>query len=637
MSEQLLAEIDAAITEGHSLLARANNVGSSYMCIVLRARAWLRLEQHKRTRGFGGPRIPYMEGGRLDQAIADLETNILSRPESSSSWISDAIHFAGFLAVKAIILASEKEPYLAQKAIDKAKDWYTKVLKHPAATPLEQIHAVQLALFVFSSSDPATLCWKDQAADIALAQLPHACSRELNRESQQEIIRKDNADDLRKAHQDLAQRNGRRCEMRKRLLERISRPAKTRFANSRVSKTSRNLFLSKELQAQAKDGPIVIVNVSSVGSDAIIMTQSKLDAISLPDMKKNIPLLLQESLGRLRSSELTLPLERLRDAELLDPDTSRSKLLTWLWKTCVLPVIFKLRELGELVKTTNGDPPRVWWIGTGAAASLPFHAAGDINRMSSANLGPDDLEKELLSCMDWMTPSYAASIKSLQYARSRAADLILKDEPAILVVAMPTTPGHSSLLGVETERKAIEEANTGFQVTSFTHPSSEEVLSKLHSSSIAHFACHGMSHPTDLDASHILLQTKAPNNQPELNRLTVGDILDLTSHGESGSWLVYLSACATAQVKNQELGDENVHLASALQIAGFSHAVGSLWSTNDDACAEVARYFYEELSKYRVEDRKLAVAGALRRAIMKVRSECVDNPDYWAPFVHFGA
>jgi hypothetical protein len=400
------------------------------------------------------------------------------------------------------------------------------------------------------------------------------------------------------------------------------------------------------------------------------MTESKLTAIPLSDMKKNIPPLLHETFERLRSSDLTLllghdvfeysqdaellshdtellrrdtePLSHdakllRRDAELISRDTSRSRLLTWLWKTCVAPVVVKLRELGELTGTTNGDPPRVWWIGTGAAASLPFHAAGDINEMSNANFGPHDLEKQLLSCMDWMTPSYAASIKSLQYAKSRAANLVLEEEPAILVVAMPTTPGHSSLLGVETEKKAIQEANTGFQVTSLMHPSSEEVLAKLHSSSIAHFACHGMSHPTDLDASHILIQKKGSNDRPELDRLTVGEILDITTHSESGSWLVYLSACATAQVKHRELGDENVHLASAFQIAGFSHAVGSLWSANDDACAEVARYFYEELSKYRVEDRKLAVAGALRRAIMKVRSECVDNPDYWAPFVHFGA
>ncbi|KAJ4045249.1 hypothetical protein NW753_009891 [Fusarium oxysporum] len=44
-----------------------------------------------------------------------------------------------------------------------------------------------------------------------------------------------------------------------------------------------------------------------------------------------------------------------------------------------------------------------------------------------------------------------------------------------------------------------------------------------------------MSHPTDLDASNILLQKQGSNDRPELDRLTVGKILDITSHGESGS------------------------------------------------------------------------------------------------------
>ncbi|KAK2933449.1 hypothetical protein FoTM2_007910 [Fusarium oxysporum f. sp. vasinfectum] len=462
------------------------------MLVALEARAVLRLEQHKKTLGFGGSGIPFTKGGSLDQAIADLDASVSPQPESSSSWISDALHIAVFLAAKAYIVASEREPSLAQVTSYKAKEWDSKFLENPAATPLEQIRAVHNVLLFFTSSDPSMLRWQDWAANIALRQLPHASSRELSRESQQEMIRSTSG--VASSICSLSVMRG-RVEDAVRRIENFQKPIPV-----------------KQLQAQAKDGPIVIVNVSNIGSDAIIMRESELIAIPLPDMKKNIPPLLQKSFGRLRSSELTLPFEHSRDAEHLSRDTSRSKLLTWLWKTCVAPVVVKLRELGELTGTTNGDPPRVWWIGAGAAASLPFHAAGDINRMSNANLGPDDLEKQLLSCLDWMTPSYAASIKSLQYAKSRAANLILEEEPAILVVAMPTTPGHSSLLGVETEKKATKRPIP------------------VSNSSVAHFACHGMSHPTDLDASNILLQKQGSNDRPELDRLTVGKILDITSH-----------------------------------------------------------------------------------------------------------
>ncbi|KAF5662608.1 hypothetical protein FCIRC_11426 [Fusarium circinatum] len=137
--------------------------------------------------------------------------------------------------------------------------------------------------------------------------------------------------------------------------------------------------------------------------------------------------------------------------------------------------------------------------------------------------------------------------------------------------------------------------------------------------SIAHFAWHGMSHPTDLDASHTLLQKKGSKRRPKLDRLTVGG--NHQHHlPQRIRFLVSVFVCmCDSSSQKPGVRDENVHLASTLQIAGFFHAVGSLWSANDDACAEVARFFDEELSKYG-EDRKLAVAGALRRAIMKVRT-----------------
>ncbi|KAF4540838.1 uncharacterized protein LTHEOB_780 [Lasiodiplodia theobromae] len=357
----------------------------------------------------------------------------------------------------------------------------------------------------------------------------------------------------------------------------------------------------EELQKSAADGPIIVINISSSSADAIILTTSHLEALSLPGMTGDVPEIFQRVLGRYRSGVNTS----------LDPGRNVEKDV----------VLVRLQELGALPET-SGDPPRVWWIGSGAASSLPFHAAGDFDEICRLKSSPEqDLGGLRLTCMDWVTPSYAPTIKALQYARTRADKLNLAEKPSILVVAMPETPGQSNLTGVVEEKFAVQESAIGFCVESpLEYPSTDQVLERLQGSSVAHFACHGMSDSANPDASHILLQRRDSSGKIVPDQLTVGAILDATTQSESGSWLVYLSACSTAQVKAKNMGDENIHLA-----------------TEDSICVEVARRFYEELSKYSGEERKFAVAYALRKAVMSVRSQHYHDPALWAPFIHFGA
>lgn len=55
----------------------------------------------------------------------------------------------------------------------------------------------------------------------------------------------------------------------------------------------------------------------------------------------------------------------------------------------------------------GGDLPRIWWIGTGLASSLPFHAAGHHTTGSVENT---------YSCA---ISSYTPSLKSLRYVRDK--------------------------------------------------------------------------------------------------------------------------------------------------------------------------------------------------------------------------
>ncbi|KAK3689124.1 CHAT domain-containing protein, partial [Podospora appendiculata] len=109
--------------------------------------------------------------------------------------------------------------------------------------------------------------------------------------------------------------------------------------------------------------------------------------------------------------------------------------------------------------------------------------------------------------------------------------------------------------------------------------------------------------------------------------------------GKNRAWLAFLSACSTAEVAVSALASEGIHLASAFQLAGFPHVVGSLWPVDDDVCVDVAGKFYRELlvSEGANAGNDGRVARALREAVVGVRKEHPDTPGLWAPFAHFGA
>lgn len=114
-------------------------------------------------------------------------------------------------------------------------------------------------------------------------------------------------------------------------------------------------------KAHAKDGPIVVVNITNISSDAIIVLPSDIKAVKLPelhgpDIDKDRPWSLTRSATR--------------DAEILGkPSDGNGKrfchFLKWLWSHCVRLV---LDELDFCKIRENQELPRIWWMGTG----LPY-------------------------------------------------------------------------------------------------------------------------------------------------------------------------------------------------------------------------------------------------------------------------
>jgi tetratricopeptide (TPR) repeat protein len=379
-----------------------------------------------------------------------------------------------------------------------------------------------------------------------------------------------------------------------------------------------------ELMQSAEEGPVIIINCTDIGSDAIIVFTSTIEVVPLPSMSLEPPKSFKNALERHRAvGRRGYP----RDVESDVQYKHDTNLLSWLWSTCVSPVLQKVAEcrVGE----EENEMPRVWWIGTGAASSLPFHAAGDY-----AHGTPNGLDSCLLQCIS----SYTPSIKSLKHARMTAARASkpFAEEKSLLVVTMPTTPGQEALAGVALEEESIQDViGQKWAIKSLAYPTASHVLEEIRTAKIVHFACHGSSDTADPMASHLLLQ-KEDGNKKSVDKLTISALLDASI--QPHAWIAYLSACSTAEVKTQKLADESLHLTSAFQMAGFAHVIGSLRPADDRICARVARFFYLFLLDNEDSmDLNRAVPEALNYAVRRISKDHPNDPSLWAPFIHLGA
>lgn len=377
----------------------------------------------------------------------------------------------------------------------------------------------------------------------------------------------------------------------------------------------------EELLKGAAEGPVVVVNITTTSSDAIIVSRSGVKSIELPEMSPKRASFLSEVFGR-HSSMDEDDEDYDRDVQFEDEptETYSDDFLSQLWTSCVKPILMELfKEYPESEK-----PLRIWWIGTGVASSLPFHAAGDYSQ--------DATDENTLS---QAISSYTPTIKALLHARSCFEKSAHKGPKAsLLVVTMPKTPGHSSLPGVTKEASAIETAvGDAFTVKVLTKPSVESVMGEIERSDIVHFACHGTSDQFDPSNSHLLLHEQTSSGAAAVGKLTLQQISDSQSAGKA--MIAYLSACSTAEVKAGTFADEALHIVSAFQVVGFGHVIGSLWSVSDEISVEVARLFYESLRGGNGQITNRAVAEALRGAVMSIRGHL--TPRDWASYVHFGA
>ncbi|MFB6842116.1 CHAT domain-containing protein [Streptomyces sp. NPDC056361] len=391
---------------------------------------------------------------------------------------------------------------------------------------------------------------------------------------------------------------------------------------------------TEELLTEAEEGAVVVFNVSLYRSDALLLTRSGMTHVELRHLTT-----------RNLFEKVTAFHEALHSATSGESREQRRKaqdilagVLQWLWDTAAGPV---LEVLGHrTTPSAEAEWPRIWWVPGGLLGRLPVHAAG-----YHTDLADDSRRRTVI---DRVVSSYTPTVRALRHARQRTPAL---DTPAQgLIVAMPTTPGlpgdgrlHHVDAEVELLRRHLprtvllrEPDSADPDSPSLSTPTKAAVLDRLPTCSIAHFACHGASHPTDPSKSRLLLHDH--DSAP----LTVASLAPvLLDHAE----LAYLSACRTAAIDTADLVDEAIHLTSAFQLAGFPHVVGTLWEVVDQTAVTMADAFYTRLRTPGGTIDTSRAAWALNQAVRDLRDghdlpgklDRTTVPFLWAAYLHAGA
>lgn len=367
------------------------------------------------------------------------------------------------------------------------------------------------------------------------------------------------------------------------------------------------LSSSSDLKSLAKDGPIVCFNVTQYGSHAFLIGEDSIDSIELPTLQFAM---LEEYMGQLvGAKKITQGPVR----TVWHRNEQMREMLEWLWRHAVSPV---LQRLGLICNSPTGSLSRMWWMASGIMGLAPIHAAGIYNGEGKSS---ENTSRYVIS-------SYVPTLRALHFSRKRQLKRHDKD---FLIVTVPSTPGYPEL-DTEAELNVIKKSIQPTEPCVLDNPGKLRVLKALETCSIAHFSCHGVYDTMDPSKGGLLLP------EPRSRTIDTLTVEELATSSHERAQIAYLSACSTAENSSQDLMDEVIHIASAFQLSGFQHVIGTSWAVNDKQASEVAGMFYEALMSKDWGSNRSAVAEALHEALEKVKGSCYGNIIMWAPFIHLG-
>ncbi|KAJ6512358.1 CHAT domain-containing protein, partial [Mycena vulgaris] len=328
----------------------------------------------------------------------------------------------------------------------------------------------------------------------------------------------------------------------------------------------------RRLRRAAEHGPVVVLNAGTSSCRALILDSLgnvqcvDLPAITRADVNKMAELiqaLVSHSTGTFLAilkerGDALETAHRLIGRVVYDENSRPDDLFIWvlmeLWTAAVKPVLISLKI------RKSDDPPSIWWCPTGPFTFLPIHSAG-IYRNSSID-----------ECvMDYVISSYTPTLTALL---SPPFPLFTSNDPLrSTVIIQPNTPGRLTLPSTKDELRKIEGQIPNEWLTKLGSTASLDTVSPhLRTSSIIHFACHGIQDTKNPLQSALIIGGE---------RLTVAQIMKQSGTSGGGTMekhmgVAFLSACETS-MGDKKLPDEAMHLAATLLFAGFRSVVATMW------------------------------------------------------------
>jgi CHAT domain-containing protein/tetratricopeptide (TPR) repeat protein len=312
--------------------------------------------------------------------------------------------------------------------------------------------------------------------------------------------------------------------------------------------------LFPDLQRAASGGPVIIVNASQYSCDALIVFLDR-DPV-------HIPLGITQEDVRDLSTELQSLTVRATRA---DVTKELASFLRQLWDHIVSPIV-------DCLRTTHPLQSRIWWCPTAEFSVLPLHAAGPFRR------GERNLPHLYIS-------SYTPTLSALIRARRPDPSNSVTDQKHFVAIGQAKAAGESELLSVGAELDNIGQHIDG--LATFTRIDGEQtctsrVVEELGKNQWVHLACHGLPDRTLPFESAFALHD---------GHFTIQRIIGCELKNPE---FAYLSACHTT-VGYKESADEAIHLASAMQFAGFRSVIGTMWAVDDGETNKITSIFYQHM------------------------------------------
>ena len=346
--------------------------------------------------------------------------------------------------------------------------------------------------------------------------------------------------------------------------------------------------LFSDLRCAANRGPVIIVSASKYSCDALIVFLKR-DPVHIPLQ------VTQDDVRRLSTEFQSLTVRAKATKE-------HALFLRKLWTQVVSPIV-------DCLQMNQPYEPRIWWCPTAEFSLLPLHAAGPFMT------GEKNLPELYIS-------SYTPTLTALIRARRPVPPNFSTEEKRFLAIGQADAPDESELPFVGEELDNVCDRVDG--LARFTRIDGEEscaprVVEELGKNEWIHFACHGLPNREQPFESAFALHD---------GHFTIQRIIGCDLKNPE---FAYLSACHTT-VGDEESPDEVIHLASAMQFAGFRSVIGTMWAVNDGLASDIASTFYEHMVDESGHLHHTRAAFALNETMKSIRSL-----DQATLYIHLGA